>query len=313
MAWLLSALLMFVALAAPAHAQDNTQSEEEIVVTLPGPEMWRVHDSDSELFLLAVVRPLPRRVQWNTRPFEARLRGADRFYLEAVQGADAGQLLRLMTTRRNALWNPDGAKLQDFLEPALYARVERAAAAADMRVRELERLRPLHAGSRLIRETAKQAGLSFDVDVANEARRKARRARVRVEEVAFIRVGALVNAMNALPLGADAPCLALQLDVVERLIPAMQRRAEAWAAGDAAALRAAAGMVDEAACVAALAEGGLTIEELMRRRLNGWRAIVDRALATPGRRVAAIDAELLLRPGGLLASLHAAGIAVEEP
>lgn len=298
---------------AAAQTTGAVDSGEVIVVEAPGPELWRLHDADSEVFILATISALPRGFRWNSRPVAAVLERADRLYVSEPVSIGLGNAARLLVTRRDALRNPDDARLEDYLSANLHRRLEVAAAGQGIAMEDLQDWRAYVAGGRVLGEAVEAANLESDGQVLRETRRLARRARVRVEELELISAGALIDALNQMPLGRDAPCLALQLDVLDVQLPALRARAEAWAQGDVATLREFSTLVDDTACLASLGGAGLSAGDIETRALGTWRTTLIRALDRPGTRLALVNADVLLKPGGLLQQLRAGGYAVEGP
>lgn len=310
---LVVAALALIVSAPAAGAQERAAVEsDELIVIAPNPPMWRLHDEDSEVLILATVAALPRRTGWNRTPFQRALAGADAFLIEDRLSIDPLLILQLFTTRRTAFINPNGARLSEFLEPAVWAQLQQSARAVDQNPNNWERLRPYAAGASLINERLKQVGLDTRIDIAREARDLARRARVRIVEapVAPIRVRPLIDSLSSMPVGADAPCLEDQLMLSDTAPAIMLQRAEAWVAGDADSLLAFADVLDTSRCVTALAVGGLSFEELTRRRADGWTQYLIGELERPGRRVAVIEGDLFLSRDGVLARLTRAGYEV---
>ena len=107
---------------------------------------------------------------------------------------------------------------------------------------------------------------------------------------------------------------------IERLesdLGLLRARANAWATGDIAALRAMTDLNEASACIAAvmnaqvLRERGLT--ELPARLEAAWLAEAQRALASNASTVAVLPMRDILRPDGYLAGLRASGYVVDEP
>src|SRR4051812_2866168 len=66
--------------ASPARpgtaSQDSRSPEMEVVLVTgeqPGPALWRVSSGDHDLWLLGDDSPLPRKLKWRSRQFEALL------------------------------------------------------------------------------------------------------------------------------------------------------------------------------------------------------------------------------------------------
>lgn len=311
--WGLAALSQAVAQTGspvPAPGEDDS---DVIVVEAPGPELWRLHDADSEIYILATIDALPAGFRWNSRPVAAVLERADRLYVSEPVSLGLGDAARLLVTHRDAIRNPNGVALEEYLPAGLYRRLAGAAATYGVDMDDLEQWRPYMAGGQVLGEAVDEAGLESDGQVLRETRRLARRARVRVQELEFVRTGPLLNALNTMPLGRDNACLTLQLDAIEVQIPALRARASAWARGNVATLREFATLVDSSACLAGLGGPDLTFEDVERRIVASWRTTLTDGLNRPGTRLALISADAFLRPNGILQQLRAEGYAVEGP
>ncbi len=295
----------------PPPFTEEALAEEEIVVEAPGPPLWRVYDTDSEVLILGAISVLPRNARWSNRALEAALARADRLYVAEDFGVGIAGAARLLLAQRDAFQNPDGARLREILPAGLYARTAAAAAAMEVDMDDIERLRPYAAGSRLLQQVIPAQRLET-VDLTDNARRLARRARVRVTELEAPSAGPLLRALNAMPTGADVACLETQLDSLERQGPLVRARALAWARGDVAELRRFAAMVDPAACLAELGDAGVDLAGVVHARERQWRDTIIEALRRPGVRVAVMEVGMLLSPTGVLADLRAAGFSVDE-
>lgn len=309
-----AAFAFVAATSATFQAQAWAQSaEDEIVVRVPGPELWRVYDGDSEVFILASIDALPRESRWNSSAVRSVLDRANRLYVAEGVSVGAGDLARLLITRRDAFRNPDGASLLEYLPAPLATRLRTAADAQSVDLEDLQLWRPYIAGGNVLDAALENAGLSQEQDVVIEARRLARRAGVRVSALDFVDAGPLIDALNDMPLGADNACLALQLDSIERQVPALRARAEAWAQGDVEALRAFSSLVDPDACLQSLGAARLNMRDVERRYIVGWRQTIAEALRRPGVSLAVVSVDLLLKPAGVLDELAAAGHQIEGP
>lgn len=318
MKWMLAAACFGSASLIHAGAQEVSAppvalDQDVIVVEAPGPELWRVHDRDSEIFILATINALPRGFRWNSRPIAAVLERADRLYVSEPISFGLDDVARLLVTRRDAVRNPDGLPLKDYLPTSLYQRLEATAAQEGLAMDDLELWRPYIAGGRLLGAALQDVGLDSGAVIVRETRRLARRARVRVEEVETMRARPLIDALNAMPIGRDNACLALQLEAIEVQLPALRARADAWAGGDVAALRNFSTLVDSSACLSSLGGSGLTFRDVENRFMATWLTTLSEGLSRPGTRLALISADIFLRPNGLLQQLRAAGYAVEGP
>jgi hypothetical protein len=97
----------------------------------------------------------------------------------------------------------------------------------------------------------------------------------------------------------------------------MKERADAWASGDVARLRALAPVDNASACIAVvlnaqfMRERGIT--DLPGRYEAAWLAAVEDALARNTSSVAVLGIEQILKPDGYVSRLRARGYVIEDP
>ena len=299
---------------------------ETVVVsgTLPGPGLWKVRKGGHTLYVLATLSPLPRRMEWQSAGVESVVARAGQVLLPPsfTLDADVGVLrgLSLLPSLLKARRNPGDRTLSQVLPPDLHARW------APLRQRYLgndrgvEKWRPIFAAQELYEAAMRRTGLSLDGVVDKAVRRMARRHRVPMRAVDFrLEVAepkAALAEFRATVL-ADSDCFERTLSRIEGDLEAMRRRANAWAEGDIATLRALPFESQYSACVAAVTGSGLA-QRLgagdMRGRLEAmWIAAAEDALDAHATALAMLPLGLVLGEDGWLARLEAKGYVVEPP
>lgn len=233
---------------APAAAGEAVVDMAPVLVTgaQPGPGLWRVTRGDHVLYILGTQSPLPAGMQWQADEVRQVLAeaGAVLDPPGVSFGADVGFLrgLALAPSALRAMRNPGGGKLQDVLPPELYERWSRLKTRYLGRDRGIEKKRPVIAAFQLYQAALRGHGL--------------RGGLVRPVVAPVLEARGLKPVSTTLELTVDDPrqalaefraeparqedldCVARTLDLIEHGLPQVSRRANAWATGDVAALRA---------------------------------------------------------------------------
>ncbi len=167
--WLVSLSQLHAAAppAEPASTPDPApiRDLETLVVhgVQPGPGLWKVSKDDHVLWILGTASPLPDRIQWQSGEVEAIVARSQQVLLPPSLSfnADVGffGMLALAPAAWKAMLNEDGAKLEDVLPPALYARWQAQKRRYLGRDGGVERKRPMIAASELYAAAIKSAGL----------------------------------------------------------------------------------------------------------------------------------------------------------
>ncbi len=321
-----------VPLATPSEAtslpdrNDGVATLDVVVVSgaQPGPGLWKVSRDGRVLWVMGVLSPLPKRMEWNTLEVEDRIAASGVVLLPptvhiTAKGAKLGGIF-LLPSLLSARNNPGKEKLVDVLPPADYARWQRLKAVHLGRDRGVEKRRPILAAMAL-RDKALDA---HDLDERNIVReavtRIAKRAEVPVERADINLVvedpKAALKEFGSRPLD-DLECFRRTLDQVENDLDTLALRANAWALGDLAQLRALTYTDNAKACTDALLQSGLGqsrgFDELPAKVQAAWLADAEKALATHPESFALLSMAQVLGPSGYLAALKQKGYAVESP
>jgi hypothetical protein len=280
--------------------------ELEVVARLPGPALWRARRGEAEVVILGGVTPLPHSLAWDTTRVDHALDGARQLLLPPrpkvgvldVAGLALGGLGRFK----------DKATLADGLDEPLRVRFEAARAAARKDAKRYEKWKPQVAGFLLVSDFRNAAGLS-SAKPGSTVTKLAKARKVPVRYVGEFRLLPLAKEAAKLDQRSAVACLADAVSQVETEAREMQPLAAAWAAGDLRGVRAHYSppalerCMQQAPSINALVEQGTA---------QGVEAILQ-ALAQPGRTVAVVDLNYLLRPNGVLDRLKARGVAIDVP
>lgn len=309
-----------------APPADGIRTEATIVVEgeQPGPGLWLVRKGNHDLYILGTLRPLPAKMQWQSAQVQQvlaqaqeviRMRGVD---IDAKVGFFKGLMLmpKLLGVRNN----PDDKKLKDVVSPASYARwlaLKERYIGSDGGV---EKRRPLFAAQELYVAAMKKNGLDTHdlawpvVSAAIEAHHPT--VTVVKETITVTDVKPLLKEWSKTTMD-DMACFDNSMRLVETDIGAMRARANAWATGDMAALRALPPAEQWEACESAISETGIgkrlgygNAQQKVRAK---WLAAVDAALDRNTVSFALLNLNDLLGSNGYLAALEAKGYTVIAP
>ena len=317
------------ACAAPPAGGDTANAVmEEVLVTgvQPGPGLWKVtrptNDGDHVLWIMGQYRTLPKEMEWRATELEAVIAGSqellDEPEVEPDVGAFAsiGALPSLIGVRNN----PHGRKLEELMPIQLYARWLELKAEYLGYDQDIERWRPIFAAFELYQKAVDRAGLTYSPVVWSVAKRTAKKHGVKITTpeltVKVEKPRELIKEFKQEPLD-DLECFASVLHRLESDLELLRARANAWATGDIAALRAMTDLNQASACIdvlmnaPVLRDRGLT--ELPGRLMATWVAEAERALESNASTVAVLPMRDILAPDGYLAPLRARGYVVDEP
>ncbi len=315
----------------PAEAGEGTgappiRDMETLVVhgVQPGPGLWKVSKDDHVLWILGTASPLPNRIQWQSGEVEAIVARSQQVLLPPSLSfnADVGffGMLALAPTAWKAMRNEDGAKLDDVLTPALYARWQVQKRLYLGRDGGVERKRPMLAAQELYAAAIKSAGLGQKPVVWPVVQKAAKAAGITPTPTTLkLTIEDPKAAIREFRAGGfdDAACFEQRLASVEHDLPRLVERANAWAVGDIEALRRLPLEDADGACLRAVAESGFARNrgygDLRERGRQHWLAIAEEALRQNRETFAMVPIDGLLAADGYLARLQARGYEVEAP
>jgi hypothetical protein len=115
-----------------------------------------------------------------------------------------------------------------------------------------------------------------------------------------------------MPPATENACVEASLVTVERDLPRLVDRAQAWAGGNVERLQALREPVEVDACRAALDQGSRAGEFIAQVRRT-WLETLESHLREGGVTVAVVNIDLLWEKGGLLDELRAKGYDIDAP
>jgi uncharacterized protein YbaP (TraB family) len=320
-------LAMVAAMLCTAAALPAQELLDEVLVTgeQPGPAMWKVRRGDHTLWILGTLTPLPSKMSWRSRQVEDVIARSGeilgRYEGRAKIKGGNFAALRFLPAIMRLRFNADGRTLREVLPPDIYDRWTAAHRRLFGRDPDpKDRARPFYAADLLFDQALEKSRLSEKGVVWPRVEDLARRHKVRIRqlqiELPVDDPKALIRDFAAIPPEKEIPCLVATLDRIDRDLPNMRRRAQAWAVGDLATLRSLPVVNQQQTCIEALLERPKLRElaEQARAKVEADRpGIISYMLLAHPHSFTAEPLDDLLKPDGLLAQLRAAGYAVEEP
>ncbi|MBB5864869.1 TraB/GumN family protein [Xanthomonas sp. 3058] len=290
----------------------------------PGPGLWKVSKGDHVLWILGTLSPLPKRLQWQSAEVEAIIGQSQQVLMAPTVQVDADMgffgKLTLLPSAMKAMKNEDGRQLREVLPADLYARWSVAKARYIGSDRGVERKRPMLAAGELYQAALKRSGLARAPLVWSVVERAAKRAGITPTPTALdYKISDPRQAIKEFRAGGmdDTACFRSILVTVERDLPTMVERANAWSVGDIEALRHLPREDPQAACMSAMASSGAArkrgIDDLERRMREHWLSIATTALQRNRSTFAVLPISRMTAADGYLARLQALGYTVEAP
>jgi uncharacterized protein YbaP (TraB family) len=311
---LLAIWLAGAVLAGAARAQTPPPVLDDVVVTgeRTGPEMWHVHRGTGELWILGSMSPLPKGITWRSKQLETVLDRANQVLIPKPFEIGIVRVLWLLITERSILMLPGGRRLKDVMPPALHARFAAQRAKFGEDSDKWERYRPIIASAFLQQAAFHQVGLSTRLDLGAAVRTLADKHHVRVEELKIAGMHDFLEALKTLPAATENACVEASLTTIEKDLPRLVDRAQAWATGNIERIQSLHEPPEVDACRAAL-DQGVGASELIATLRRTWLDRMTKYLDGGGVTVAVVNMDMLLEKGGLLDELRARGYTIDPP
>lgn len=312
--------------------------EQPVEITVrgrqPGPPLWRVSSGEHELWIFPMLSPVPKDMLWDDSKVAAIIARAD----AAIARPDADVALSRLTLfnpvnivrglrlAKRLGRNPDGGDLESVLPPELYARFSAVKAEHFPRNDDIEELRPLFAGGRMMDVVREQEDLVAPRDISRHIQRLLRRNKsleqieieVRLDMKGSFRVLAdrAETFMESITPEQELACFEFQLRRAERDIDAMKYRADSWARGYIDEFLGVPLPGDDADPCLQLANTSSEQElvlQLQAEMDQRWLDEAERALRTYRSTFAILGIAELLDENGPLAALAAKGYRIHAP
>jgi uncharacterized protein YbaP (TraB family) len=320
MAWCVNVL---AAMPNGADTPPAGSTLEEVLVTgeRPGPGVWRASKANHELWILATLEPLPKKMIWRSAIVDTRIARSQVVLAPPGVKANIGffRALTLVPSLLRARKSPGGETLEQSLPHDLYIRW------LALRVKYLgshddERLRPEVAAFDLYSHAIDQSGLTSDDGVWEVVEKTAHKSHVPITPIDLNLpvddAKGAIRALSRVDRSAEIACLAKTIERLETDLPRMRQRANFWSLGDVAGLRALPYPDEETICFEAILsvpELRDRLEHLRLQLTDAWLAAAARAIETNDSSFAVVPITELLAADGLLERLRTQGYDVQEP
>lgn len=309
---------------AESEIIDLPSNRVEVIGVLPGPGFWQVSKGGHSLWILGSVKPVPKKMQWETIKLERKLLDSQALIAPPSVNVDAdvgffskiGMIPSLLKARKN----PDGKTLQQLLPKEVYARWQVLKMKYIGNDKDVESWRPIFAAQELYEQAVKKSGLEnrniawpIAKDLAEDADLPIIRPELKItiaEPKKFIKE----FSQNAL---SDTACFEQTLNTIERDVQFMAQRGALWAEGKVSKLRQISFINQSEACLEAMLGSGFAQKNgwgnIQQRTQKLWLQSAEQALAKNVSSVAVLNMADLIKPDGYLAQLQALGYTVQEP
>ncbi|MBN8605685.1 MAG: TraB/GumN family protein [Caulobacterales bacterium] len=266
------------------------------------PALWRVSDSDSEIWLFGSVHVLPPELAWRNERLNEAFAAADEFVTETDTDPETAAAFPALARRYGTL--PEDQSLRALLNANDAARLDQAARDFRLDAAALDRMRPWFAALQLSYAYALREGHVSEagVEAVLSAEARARGKRMSFFETPEEQIQILAN----LAPEDERHFLSVTLRQFEGDGAALDAMDQAWARGDIDALARD--------LQAQWREAGPAIHEaVILRRNRAWAEEIAHRLEGSGVIFVTVGAAHLVGEGNVVDDLRARGIAVEGP
>lgn len=324
-------LAVCLLLSGGAFAQDSANPDaltaelDTIVVTgeQPGPGLWKVSKGDHVLWVLGVIAPLPKKMEWQSREVEQRISESQALLSRPFVGVKLKSgfwasvaLLPSMVGIRN---NPDDKTLVDVVPADVYAQWQPLKQHYLGRNNKVEDWRPLFAATELYEAAIRKNAMTVQADSVNKSIAKlAKRAGLKPTAVGVtIEIEASRKTAREFKGSRldDLECFSKTLDRIETDLDNMKLRANAWATGDLESLRALPYEDQYTACTQAILSAAVFRDagDLKARVKAAWLEVAAKTLEDHSTSFAVLGMNQVVASDGYLAALREQGMQVLAP
>jgi len=306
---LLPIVLLLSAFAARADApQDWSKSIETVIVTAHQgePLMWQVTKGGSTVYLLGIVQPMPKGLEWNDAGVREALKGARQLLLPPKASVGLFEGLWYLAWHSDDVYLPGKTPMESTLPAALRARFVALRKKIHRDSDRYAGLRPPLAGLRLEGDFLKARGLTPD-EPADHLRHIAHGFGVSTRSIADYEAIPMLKQLPIMSKAANEGCVKALLDDIDAISIHAVPAADAWVNGDLAMLKATFSEQRFESCIQSLP----SFAALIARSVSDSVAVARTALAKPGKSVIVVSVGTLLRRGGLIDRLKAEGLTAD--
>jgi hypothetical protein len=308
---ILLALTFALGCASAADAPPVQDWSPETVVVVghrAGPIFWRVHRGNGDVYILAVVGPIPEDLTWDHASLDHVLDGAKAVLLQPHAEVGIFEGAWFLLTERSSFELKNDAHLEDVLDPALKQRFVQAREKLHRDADRYEDLLPAWAALRLFGDFLGAENFTAD-EPTDTVKHLAGRKDIPVHPVATYEALPVVRDVGKMSDADSRICLRNALDDIQAEEAHQAAAARAWAVGDLAGMKANYSEVTILGCLQAVPK----FATLWARSVDDVTKAVDAALDGGGKTVMVASLGELLRHDGILDRLRAQGATIEAP
>jgi uncharacterized protein YbaP (TraB family) len=280
--------------------------ELDVVKHLPGPAMWRVTRGDSEVLILGSLQPLPHMLVWDTTRVVNALDGATALLLPPEPKFGVLDSVSLFFNR--GLFELHGETLPQALPPEERARYDHVLALIHAKPDKYQHMKPAVAGAFLIGDWRRAAGLS-DAKPISTVEKLAQADHVPIRHIGDFDAAPFAKVIAQMSPSASLACFDAAMDDIDREAARAPANAKAWANADLKAIGQSYTISVFDRCLMQ----SPSVQGLLERGMTEGMQAIEQALQHPGKTVAVIDLNFLLRPNGVLDRLKAKGDMITLP
>ena len=325
----LSTLLILICITTVNAYAEQTDSKvsltkpiEEVVVNgrRPGPPLWRIENGDNTLWVFALVSPMPKTFEWDSKSIEHVLSGSQEYFplIEKKVGASILNPIKAigMVRRFNKLKKiPDDRTLKDYLSSETYDKFLTLKTRYLPTEKKLDSLTPLFVAEQLYKGAKREYGLIEPRKISKTIDKLAKRNKL---EITKIKVGEkieskpLLDALENLSAAEHARCLSSVMNTLDNEIESLINYALLWVEGDQKALvnNSQPRMQDSCADFFMRSEQA---QRILSKSEELWLNATEEALENNSSSFAVLELHQVIEPKGLLSQLSARGYKIVGP
>lgn len=296
-------------------APDIGEIEEATVVGKhPGPALWRVENGANTLWIMGLINPMPKSLEWNSVRIERVLSEAEAVITPPMVNTGPGGFFERISVNRkmNAIAKlPDDQTLSDVLPQQIMDDLRTAKERYAPKLKGMEERRPLFVADRIFQNAMDEVGVEMRADVYQSVMKLARKhelpvTRIRIE----VPIEVAMETLRNTPIEVEIECLENSLATIEDELQSSPVRAEAWSTGDIAARDVLQNPPIGGACMASALQTGAAFIEARQSTQEQWLGAAVSALETHSSTFTFLSMGDLVEPGGLLAEFLGKGYAL---
>lgn len=323
-AFLVAAMDALAADADPALAERQMEEITVVAGYQPGPGLWRVSKDEHQMWVLATISPLPKRMQWAADEVKQVIAESEEVIAQPTVKFDFDRgvigMMMLVPSAMGARKNPEKEMLKDKLSPELYQRWLVQKQKFMGRDRGVEKYRPIFAANELFDAVMDDLDLSYKPVVWPVVEKSAKKLkRTITEPTVTLKIDDTKGKLKAFKQTEldDVACLESTISLLETELGILKARANAWATGDVETLKTMSLNERASSCTNAFLNSSLMknspLANLQQQVAESWLSAAKTALEKNQSTLAILSLSQVQDPKNYLSALKAQGYTVEAP